>query len=265
MKMHGLESIDIGRTIDWGKTSSDYAAYRPGPPDDFYARLAALGVGVANQRILDLGTGTGVLARQFAAQASRVSAVDISSEQIDIARCLAKEQGVAVDFQRSPAEDLPFEGGTFDVATANQCWLYFDRDAVLAELARVLKPGGWISTSHFSWLPRRDDVARQSEALVLKHNPQWSAADWAGEIPAYPEWAQERLRVRAMFYYDASIYFTRESWRGRIRACRGIGASLNQEQVDAFDREHAELLRKIVPETFTVLHRIDAHIYEFKT
>lgn len=262
--MNGLKSIDIGRTIDWGKTSTDYATHRPGPPDDFYARLLALGVGMADQRILDLGTGTGVLARHFAAQASLVSAVDISSEQIDMARLLAKEQGVTVDFQPSSAEHLPFDAGTFDVATANQCWLYFDRDAVLDELERVLKPGGWISTSHFSWLPRKDEVARQSEALVLKHNPQWSAADWVGEIPAYPEWARERLRVRAMFYYDAPIIFSRESWRGRIRACRGIGAALNHEQVDAFDREHAELLSKIVPETFTVLHRIDAHIYEFK-
>lgn len=83
--------------------------------------------------------------------------------------------------------------------------------------------------------------SRQSEALVLKQNPQWSAADWTGEIPVYPEWAQERLRVRAMFYYDASIHFTRESWRGRFRACRGIGAALNHEEVDAFDLELAEV------------------------
>jgi hypothetical protein len=43
--MHGQKSIDLGREIDWGKTSQDYSAYRPGPPEEFYARLRELGVG----------------------------------------------------------------------------------------------------------------------------------------------------------------------------------------------------------------------------
>ena len=37
-------TIDGGRPIDWGRTSSDYAAHRPGPPPSYYERLAALGV-----------------------------------------------------------------------------------------------------------------------------------------------------------------------------------------------------------------------------
>jgi hypothetical protein len=63
-----------------------------------------------------------------------------------------------------------------------------------------------------------------------------------------------------MFVFDEMIPFTRESWRGRIRACRGIGATLIPQQVEAFDRDHDELLRRIAPETFSVLHRINAHL-----
>ena len=66
-----------------------------------------------------------------------------------------------------------------------------------------------------------------------------------------------------MFYYDEAIAFTRESWRGRFRALRGIGASLPDEEVRAFDREHAKLLEEIAEPDFTVLHRIDAHVFEF--
>jgi hypothetical protein len=51
---------------------------------------------------------------------------------------------------------------------------------------------------------------------------------------------------------------------GRIRSCRGIGAALSTEEVKRFDAEHEELLRSIAPERFTVLHRIDAHVFEFK-
>ena len=219
--MHGLSKHDGDRIVDWGLTSSDYAVYRPGPPDSFYTRLAALGVGLSGQRILDLGTGTGVLAAQFARQGAMVSAVDVSPEQIMAARQLAEEDELLVDFHVAPAEELPWHAPTFDIATANQCWLYFDKPRVLRELRRVLCPGGLLVTSHFSWLPRQDEIARQTEELVLQFNPDWSAADWPGTIPPLPAWAADELRLRGMFYYDEAIPFSSKTWRGRIRACRG--------------------------------------------
>jgi hypothetical protein len=67
-----------------------------------------------------------------------------------------------------------------------------------------------------------------------------------------------------MFWYDEEIAFTRESWRGRIRASRGIGAALNDGEIAAFDAEHDALLRRSVGERFTVRHRLDAHLLEFR-
>ncbi len=262
--MLGNPAIDHGREVDWGKTSADYAAYRPGPPASFYDRLAVLGVGLPSQRILDLGTGTGDLAREFARRGAAVAGVDISTTQVATARRLAGEAGLAIDFQIAPAEATPFMDGAFDVITANQCWLYFDKPKVIPETRRLLAKGGLLVTSHFSWLPRLDPVARASEALIFKFNPHWSAGDWAGEIPAMPRWAEAEFRLRAMFWYDEPICFTRESWRGRIRASRGVGAALSAAEITAFDAEHDALLRSAVGEQFSVQHRLDAHLFEFK-
>lgn len=262
--MHGLPSHDGDNIIDWGKTSSDYAAHRPGPPASFYERLRQLGVGLPGQKILDLATGTGALAWQFANQGASVIGIDISEKQVKAARELGPEGSSSPEFLVAAAEELPVPDASADVATANQCWLYFDREKVISELRRVLRPGGCLVTSHFSWLPRLDDVACQTELLVLEFNPKWSAADWSGDIPAHPRWSEGIFNVRAMFQYDEPIEFTRESWRGRIRACRGIGASLSRNIVDEFDAAHEKLLKKIAPESFMVLHRIDAHIFEFK-
>ncbi len=263
--MHGLDAIDPGREIDWGKTSADYARFRPGPPESYYKKLNALDVGTQGQRILDLGTGTGVLARTFAKRGARVFGTDVSPEQIKMAETLAKLQELDAQFQVAPAENLPFEPQSFDAITANQCWLYFDKEKVVPEVKRLLKPGGVLVTSHFSWLPLVDPVAGATEQLILKHNPQWTAAGYLGRIPAFPTWAQGNFLLKGMFYYDEAIPFTRESWRGRIRACRGVGAALSEAAVEQFDREHDELLKQLTGESFEILHRIDAHIFVGET
>ena len=84
-----LTTIDNEREFDWGKTSQDYAAYRSGHPESFYEVLGALGIGKSGQQILDLGTGTGVLARAFAKPGAVVIGIDIAAYQIAVARALA--------------------------------------------------------------------------------------------------------------------------------------------------------------------------------
>jgi 2-polyprenyl-3-methyl-5-hydroxy-6-metoxy-1,4-benzoquinol methylase len=67
-------------SIDFGRTASDYGRHRAGFPPDFFARVAPWGVGIAEQKLLDLGTGTGTLARGFAMRGCRVTGLDPSAE-----------------------------------------------------------------------------------------------------------------------------------------------------------------------------------------
>ena len=45
-----------------------------------------------------------------------------------------------------------------------------------------------------------------------------------------------------------------KSWNGRIKACRGIGASLTTEEIAKWEQEHMELLERIAPAEFNILH-----------
>ena len=246
--------------IDWGKTPTDYAKHRPGPPPSFYHRLKALNVGLSSQRIMDLGTGTGVIARQLAKQGCHVMASDISAEQIRMAAALAKSDKVRVDFQVASAEATHAPDHSLDVVTANQCCLYFDPEQLVNNLRRWLKPDGVLVISHFSWLPAPGSVAAASEKLILQHNPNWQGANYTGLTrPRYPGLTPE-MHYSGYFYYDEAIPFTREAWMGRIRASRGVGATLNADQVAAFDAEHEQLLREIAEPEFGITHRIDAHL-----
>ena len=65
-----------------------------------------------------------------------------------------------------------------------------------------------------------------------------------------------------MFWFDADVAFTPASWRGRMRACRGVGATLPANDIAAFDAALAAWLDANAPPTFTVRHRIDAHLLD---
>jgi SAM-dependent methyltransferase len=106
--------------------------------------LGALELG---EHVLDLGSGAGtdsLVAAQMVGPHGRVTGVDMTAEMIAKARASALELGTAnTEFVESEAEQLPFEDGSFDVVISNGVIdLIPDKDAVFAELFRVLRPGG---------------------------------------------------------------------------------------------------------------------------
>ena len=70
--------IDGGKAFDWGRTSVDYAKYRDIYPEEFYQRIAGRGLCRDGQRVLDLGTGTGVLPRNMYRFGAKWTGTDIS-------------------------------------------------------------------------------------------------------------------------------------------------------------------------------------------
>ena len=256
-----LPHIDNERPFDWGKTSQDYAEFRAGYPESFYDVLSALGIGRPGQRILDLGTGTGVLARAFARRGARVTGVDIAANQIAAAQDLAAREGLDIGFHVCAAEAVEFPEASFDVVTAGQSWLYFDAAAMIPNVLRLLSADGCLALTHLMWLPHKDVIARRSEELVRRYNPDWQAGGYRGTIPPMLPWAREHFDLRTFHAMVEPVAFTRETWRGRIRACRGVGASLAPDEVERFDAEHRRLLEAIAPEAFTVLHQMTIHVF----
>ncbi len=80
------KNIDNGKSFDWGRASSDYAKYRDIYPEEFYNKLAGLSLGIKGQKVLDLGTGTGVLPRNMYKYGAEWTGADISENQVAYAR-----------------------------------------------------------------------------------------------------------------------------------------------------------------------------------
>jgi len=244
-------------SVDFGRTAADYDRYRLGFPASFYERLTALGWIAPGMRALDVGTGTGSLALGLGTRGLHVVGLEPSSELLEVARRRAGELGIDVPFVEGTAEATGLEPASFDLVTAGHCWWWFDAPRAVAEARRVLKPGGRLLMANFSYLPTPGSVPEATERLVLAHNPSWPKA---GEIGIHGEQVRDLdaaglLDVESFSYLEP-VTFTHEAWRGRMRACSGVGASMPPADVEAFDRDLAAMLAERFPEELLVPHRV---------
>ena len=149
----------------------DYAKFRDIYPAAFYAKLAKLSLGVRGQRALDLGTGTGVIPRNMHHYGAEWTGADLSENQIRYARKLSRESGLNIEYLVASAEQVDFPAETFDVITACQCFMYFDKAVVLPKIHNMLKEQGHFAILFMAWLPGESEIARNSENMVLNYNP----------------------------------------------------------------------------------------------
>jgi SAM-dependent methyltransferase len=249
-----LEHVDSGKSFDWSKSSEYYAKYRDIYPKEFYQILMALGIGQKGQKILDLGTGTGVLPRNMYDCGAEFTGMDIAEGQIEQAKLLSREKEMNISYVVGGAEELPFSDNEFDVVTAITCWQYFDKSKAIPEIKRVLKDKGELLIAFMSWLPE-DNIVNHSINLVKKFNPSWKGYNKRTSM-FIPEWAKGNFRMTTFHAADIKVPFNYESWNGRMVASRGISASLSPEEVERFSNEHIEMLKGLTEDSFELLHEI---------
>ncbi|MBR3150339.1 MAG: class I SAM-dependent methyltransferase [Eubacterium sp.] len=249
------KNIDGGKAFDWGFTSEEYAKYRDIYPPELYKRLRELGVAADGTSWLDLGTGTGILPLNLYNPNAEIYGADISDGQIELARRTAKEKGYNISYIISPAEATGFDDGAFDCITAAQCFSYFDRDAMRSEIKRLLKPRGRLIKIYMDW-SLDDEIAAKSVSLVKEHNPSWDAGE-----NIYDDIYDDLFEGRVTESVDFDIPFTRDTWHGRMCACRGTLASMSKEQFYNWSDEHIKMLQSYPPE-FTIKHTIYITLFE---
>src|SRR5262245_11843985 len=90
--------------VDFSVTANDYVKFRAGFPELLFRRLGGYGIGEPGQRILDLGTGTGSLARGLARRGARVVGLDRSEALMAEARALDAAAGLSIEYVLGRAE-----------------------------------------------------------------------------------------------------------------------------------------------------------------
>ena len=257
-----LDFIDKGNEFDFGRTSDSYAKYRDIYPKSMYEKLIEFGIGKRGQKILDLGSGTAVLPINMYHTGAEFTATDISENQMLYGRRLAEKKGMDnINFAVCSAENTDFADNSFDVVTAVQCFQYFNANKAADEIMRILKPNGVFCKIFMDWLPFEDEIIAEMEQLVLKYSPDWSGSGFDKFRYSYPSWAENRFDIETIHSYNAALEFTKDAWIGRIKSCRGVGASLSEDRLAEFENEYRGMLRKYKSEILSLKHQIHIEIY----
>jgi SAM-dependent methyltransferase len=216
---HGASVIDPARSFD--RAAIEYERARPGYPAGV---LDVLPLGPEIEA-LDLGAGTGKLTRVLAGRYRRVLAV----EPLDGMRAILDEVVPAAESLAGSAEAIPLADASVDAVFAAQAFHWFSNDDAVAEIARVLRPGGvlcliWNESAAPSPLPEayrsylrtlhlpKTDVAGHPWAEVVARGPFGEIHDAA--VPH--EQVQDRAAVLAFARSVSWIAHRADDERERI-------------------------------------------------
>jgi SAM-dependent methyltransferase len=175
------------------------------------------------ETVLDLGSGGGIdvlLSTRRVGSTGKVYGLDMTDEMLELARANQAQAGVTnVEFLKGDIEHIPLPENSVDLIISN-CVINLspDKDRVLAEAFRVLKPGGRFAVS--------DIVIRGSMPAEIRHSVEL----WAGCVAGALEETDYKARLERAGFEQVSIEATRVYNAADARGFL-IGASLNVDTI----------------------------------
>jgi len=135
-----------------GYHKSVWNSIQPGTLKRKWQEILREAVGDEKAKVLDIGTGPGIIALLLADMGHSVTGMDLSEDMLKKARENAGRLNLQVQFKQGDAENIPFEDGSFDaVVNRHVLWTLPDPHKALTEWKRVLRPGGRLVIIDGNW------------------------------------------------------------------------------------------------------------------
>src|ERR671914_331771 len=136
-------TADRARSFDaW---APDYDRFRPSYPDELFDEIEARLSLPPRPLVVDLGAGTGLATLAMARRGWRMTAVEPGRPMLDVLRARASDEGLILATVQAHAEETRLDPSSVDLATAAQAYHWFDTPRALAEIERIVRPGGGLA------------------------------------------------------------------------------------------------------------------------
>ena len=207
---------DRARANTFGTIAELYDRYRPSPPAALLDALAAL----KPERVLDIGCGTGKVARGLMERGLSVLGVEPDPRMAEVAR------GHGVEVELGGFEDWNDRGRRFDLITCGDAWHWIDPERGWRRIGRALRPGGAVVRF---WVDHEIDEPLRSEfeEIYARVEPNLVALQ--------PDELSDDPRTRRETYLELRSY-TAEEWTG-LAATFSNHQLLPPERLAALQRE----------------------------
>jgi len=225
----------LQRAQSFGDVAEAYQQARPTYPK--HAVEWVLDAAPGND-VLDLAAGTGKLTRTIIAAGGNVTAV----EPLDGMRAQLQAAYPDVPVHAGAAEQIPLDDESVDAVLVGQAFHWFDADAALDEIARVLRPGGVLG---LLWNVRDDSVGwvRDLGSIAIGHDmlSEIDGSDWDG-LGRHPRFAErERRDFPNPEPFDAERLVTWASSTSHFATMEPDERERTLAQMRDFPTEHADL------------------------
>lgn len=220
----------LPRRLTFGAHAGEYERARPAWPEEAARWL----VPEDARLVVEPGAGTGKLTRAVAALGVRVVAVEPDP------RMLGVLQGLGLEGVEGSAEVIPFGDGEVDAVVAGSALHWFDLEAALPEIHRVLRPGGRLA---FGWNHRDEShptIAAMSEAIYASRpsgqTSGWRRRDWRAAV-VVEGFFRDVERARFPHVHE----LPREALGDHLRSYSGLASLEEMDRGHVFERV-AEIL-----------------------
>jgi len=175
--------------------ADEYERFRPGYPSALFDLIAERLELAADAAVVDLGAGTGKVARSAAARGWRVTAVDPGEPMLEVLRRVSAAEQLEIATVRASAEATRMPSASFDAALAGEAYHWFDAAAALAEMGRIVRPSGGIA---FFWnmVDEQSPLVAAERELVKRYGIDGSDVRKPGPLP------ETRAAIRAAGAFD---------------------------------------------------------------
>lgn len=258
---------------NYDKIADAYIKSRDDIPEAFIDNLELRGIEISGAKIADLGAGPGYLSNMLSEKGAIIDAVEPTKAFVDFAKKEFKDNQ-RIQFKKGTAEKNGLSSQTYDIVIVMRAWHWFNRDEVIDEVKRILKPGGYLVIGDVGFTGASKAV-KESMKIIRKSAHDYSISGMGSKgftdqlinnfpVEWYDEWQLSRLDLIESFKREYKVKYKHEDWMGRLSSVSSLAKFKEKERKATLDKIEKNLIKNVDKNKYKVPHVMSVVVLENK-